>query len=82
LESGARDILDKYKWSSPLLLSAVYPEHEWLPWKFASCPPNYWDNVNNQRKFIEWAGKQLNIKDMSDWYKVTNKVKYCKIIKC
>jgi hypothetical protein len=74
LESGGREILDKYNWSSPLLLSAAYPELEWLPWKFASCPQNYWDDVQNQRTFMDWATKKLNIKDMSDWYKVSVKV--------
>jgi hypothetical protein len=32
-----------------------------------------WDS-NIQRKFMDWAAKQLEVKEMSDWYKVTNKV--------
>jgi hypothetical protein len=57
-----------------LLLSKVYPDYNWLPWKFAICPPNYWDDLKNRKKFMGWASKQLGIKDMSDWYKVTQKV--------
>ena len=34
----------------------------------------YWNNLANQRKFINWAGKELGIKDMEDWYKVSAKV--------
>jgi 5-hydroxyisourate hydrolase-like protein (transthyretin family) len=62
------------KSSPPKLLAKLYPEYEWLPWKFEKCPKNYWDDVNNQKKFIDWAGKQLNIKEMTDWYNVTRKV--------
>jgi hypothetical protein len=49
----------------------VYPDYNWLPWKFGKCPANYWDDVKNQRKFMDWAAKELNIKDMSDWYNVS-----------
>jgi hypothetical protein len=52
----------------------VYPEYEWLPWKFKICPKNYWEDVNNQRRFMEWSARQLNIKEMSDWYNVSLKV--------
>ena len=57
------------------MLSQVYPDYEWLPWKFDTVPRNFWLDVNNQRKFLEWAGKELKIKDMSDWYNVTWAVK-------
>jgi hypothetical protein len=57
------------------MLSSMFPQYEWLPWKFTHCPPNFWNNVDNQKKFIEWAGKQLNCNEMSDWYKVSQKVK-------
>jgi hypothetical protein len=53
----------------------VYPEYNWLPWKFVSCPKNFWHNVKNQRNFMDWASTQLNVKDMNDWYKVTKKVR-------
>jgi hypothetical protein len=68
-------LLKQYKYPHELL-SALYPEHDWLPWKFDKCPRNFWDNVNNQRKFMDWAGKQLNVKEMSDWYNVSVKVKW------
>ena len=59
------------KYNSPLtMLSNVYPEYEWLPWKFTKCPNFYWEDVNNQRKFLDWVGKELGIKEFSDWYKV------------
>jgi hypothetical protein len=69
-----RNLLHKYNSSPYLLLSSVFPDQEWLPWKFANAPKNFWNQIENQRKFMDWAGKQLNIKDMSDWYKVTQEV--------
>jgi hypothetical protein len=56
------------------LLLEVYPNYSWLPWKFSSYPSNYWDDFKNQRKFMDWAGKEMKIKDMSDWHNVSFKV--------
>jgi hypothetical protein len=56
------------------ILSIAYPENEWLPWKFASCPKGFWDDTKNHRKFTDWAARQLNFKRASDWYNLTNKV--------
>jgi hypothetical protein len=74
LRSLGNGLSKKYHNSPSRLLAEVYPEHDWLPWKFDKCPQKYWDNVNNKRKFLDWAGKQLNVKEMGDWYKVTFKV--------
>ena len=52
------------------MMPLVYPEYEWLPWKFYKLPNNYWDNIKNHRKFMDWAEKQLGIKEKSDWYKI------------
>jgi hypothetical protein len=71
---GGTGIISRYKWSNYQMLSTLYPKFEWLPWRFDKCPNNYWENLKNQRQFIEWAGKELGVKDMNDWYKVTHKV--------
>jgi hypothetical protein len=66
--------LDKYNGTILNLIVATYPDYEWLPWRFAMTTRNYWDDEKNQRKFMEYAAKELKIKEMSDWYKVTKKV--------
>jgi hypothetical protein len=71
---GGGLISGKYKGSPSHLLSQVYPDYDWLPWKFGTSPHYFWDDLKNQRKFLEWAAKELNIKEMSDWYKITMKV--------
>jgi hypothetical protein len=57
-----------------LLVSSIYPEYEWLPWRFAHAPKGYWNDVKNQRLFMDWAGKQLNYINKEDWYKSTTEV--------
>ena len=71
---GAALISEYYNGSISKLVMSVYPEHNWIPWKFVSSPRNLWDDINEQKKFLEWAGKELGIKEMSDWYNVTTKV--------
>jgi hypothetical protein len=63
----------KYNGSPSLLISTAFPEHEWLPWKFDQVPKRFWDDSKNQRKFLDWVAKELNVKDHNDWYKVTHK---------
>jgi hypothetical protein len=64
----------KYNNSPYLAVSSVYPEYQWLPWKFTQCPTGYWDDLNNQRQFMQWVGEQLSIINYSDWYQVTYRV--------
>jgi hypothetical protein len=72
---GGADLLaNKCNNSLSLLLSKVYPEYEWLPWKFVKCPQNFWNDVKNQRQFMDWAAKELKVNELSDWYNVSLKV--------
>lgn len=43
-----------YNCSPSKALQEVYPEHNWLLWKFNSIPKSYWDAKNHQREFLEW----------------------------
>jgi hypothetical protein len=73
---GGNPILEKHANSLPLALSTAYPGYDWLPWKFDHfrVPSNYWDDVKNKIKFLDFASKELKIKELSDWYKITSKV--------
>lgn len=63
----------KYKGSPILLLSAVFPDFEWQPWKFSFSPKNIWEDEKNVKGFFDWAGKQLGIKSINDWTEVSKK---------
>ena len=73
---GGLWLLSKYRGSPSALISAVYPEYNWLPWKFDKIQSKYWEDINNQKKFMDWVGNELKIKEMSDWYNVSYRVKY------
>jgi hypothetical protein len=55
---------------------AVYPEYEWLPWKFINTPKNCWSDLKIQRKFLDWVSQELKLKDMNGWYDIPLKVTY------
>ena len=65
---------NKYNTSPTQFLSAMYPDHNWLPWKFESCPRNYWADIKNQRAFFDWSANQLKLQQKDDWYHVANQV--------
>jgi very-short-patch-repair endonuclease len=68
-------LLARYYKDSPILfvktiVRNIYPEYEWLDWNFNKTPQGYWDNKENQRKFMDWLGKKLSYETMEDWYKL------------
>jgi hypothetical protein len=70
---GGGHLINLYDSSPHKLLSGLFPEYDWLPWRLS--PLNFWNDKKNQRKFMDWVAKELSITDMSDWFKVTNKVR-------
>jgi hypothetical protein len=71
---GGRKLLELYNGGMYTLLKSVYPQYEWLPWLFASIPNNYFETIENQKKYVEWIGNKLNVKQLSDWYNITREV--------
>lgn len=69
--------LNKYNGSILQLLKSIYPDYEWLPWKFSQYPRNFWDDMQNQREYLDWVETQLNIKNKEDWYRITTNVILC-----
>jgi hypothetical protein len=62
--------LSIYKNSVSSLVPNVFPELNLFPWKFVHDTEKVWKDPANKRKFLEWAGSQLEIKDVNDWYRV------------
>jgi hypothetical protein len=52
------------------LLKSVYSEHEWLEWEFKHVPKNWWKDVANQRKYLDWVSRKLGISQLSQWYNI------------
>jgi hypothetical protein len=64
----------KYNNSAAQMIMNIFQEHEWLPWKFTTCPKHFWNDDKNKRIFLDWAGKQLGVKELKDWYNITQMV--------
>ena len=45
-----------------------------MPWKFQTTPRNFWNDISNQRKYIDWLAKELKITKQEDWYSVNQQV--------
>lgn len=71
-DKGGSSILKYYRGSLIKSLSAIYPEHLWLPWKFISVPRGFWDDNNNIQMYLSWLSSELNIQEFSDWYSVSH----------
>jgi len=54
------------------MLSTIYPEHEWHPWKLPTVPRGWWASRSNQEMFFEWLCAELNITSPDDWYQVSS----------
>jgi hypothetical protein len=50
-------------------LMDIYPEIDWLPWRFESLPKWFWFVEENRRKFFDYLAEQCKIGDLDDWYK-------------
>ena len=68
---GGGLLASKYKNSVIQFLQAIYPEIEWVPWKFDKAPNAYWNDTKNHKIYMEWLFNKLDYKTMEDWYKIT-----------
>ena len=72
---GASALISKIYNSNTLnCFSAVYPEYDWLPWRLKHVPTGYWSSADNRKKFLDWAGKELKLNTLDDWYNVNKNV--------
>lgn len=68
---GGSGVLKRWDNSLAGALLAIYPGHDWAPWKFENVPSNWWMNVANQRRFFEAIRIELGVRSMDDWYNVS-----------
>ena len=53
------------------MVSNIYPDYEFLPWKFANPPKNYSTNPEVARRALAFLEEELNIRISEDWYRVS-----------
>jgi len=55
-----------YSNSRQKALRTVYPENDWLPWKFGN-----WKDRTTHKHFLQWLGTQLGYQKLDDWYQLS-----------
>ena len=75
-QHGGVSIIDSYYNNSPSkALKSLYPEHQWLMWKFLFTPKHYKSQLmmddSEMEKFVNWLSKELSIDQLEDWYRVS-----------
>ena len=69
-------LLSYYNGSPIQFLQKIYPDFEWLEWNFLKTSKNYWENIENHKKYTEWLGEKLGYIKPEHWYKITlNEIK-------
>jgi hypothetical protein len=54
-------LLHQYGNSLVKALANVYPEYQWNEWKFTQVSKGYWDNIENQKKFMTSLSRELGV---------------------
>jgi len=68
---GGAGLLTHYGGSVAKALKTVYPDTVWQFWKFSSVPIGEWEDIANQRAYMDWYAKEYGVKTAADWYKVS-----------
>lgn len=66
-------VLDYYRGSPCEMLRSLFPQYEWCEWRFSRVPHEFWDSLENQWRFLEWLGREMGVRRLEDWYRVTIK---------
>ena len=69
-ELGGGSLLALYNDSVYSLLNAVFPETEWLPWRFSNLPRKAIQDSKMLRTVVAYVEKTLTIKRPEEWYRL------------
>src|SRR5256885_2308773 len=72
-KNGGRQLLSSFRGPPSRALQSIYPEHNWMLWRFKTVPHGYWEQKENQTEFFDRLYVLLGYKCMDDWYNVTQK---------
>jgi len=68
--NGGSGLLKHYNGSYPKLLSSVFPEYPWQPWRFKRSPPFSFSNPEHLKTLVRQIETTLGINSADDWYRV------------
>ena len=70
LKNKGSGLLLKYGNSPSKTIQSIFPEHNWLAWKFRKVPDGFWISNDNAIIFMNWLSKELKINSLDDWYHI------------
>jgi hypothetical protein len=62
---------EKYYTSHYAMLKKVYPEYNWLPWKFKALPKITYRDPNVVKQALEYIEQKCNVTKPEHWYRVS-----------
>lgn len=68
---GVSGLLRGHNNSVYTMLQKVYPEHEWLPWKFKPFPRSLSRDKSVVSKALKYVEKERKITQNEEWYRVS-----------
>jgi hypothetical protein len=72
------EVLQVYFSSSYPTCKVLYPNVYWTEGKFKRCPGGTWKDVEKTKSFLLSLHPQLQIREMTDWYKISkDQVPFC-----
>ena len=72
VQHGGRTLLNHHKGSLYSILLTVYPEFDWLPWKFHQLPKFSWKNPELLEKALRFVADKLHLQTVEEWHRVTS----------
>jgi hypothetical protein len=55
------------------MIQTVYNEYTFNPWQFLNPPTGFWDDPENQKRYLIWVGDRLGVERPEDYYRIQNK---------
>jgi hypothetical protein len=74
IQLGGGGLLQYFGGSLSSSLTSIYPNHNWEPWKFHQIQRGLWKKEKEVQRFVVWLENQLEIKEISDWYRINRQV--------
>lgn len=61
---GGHGVLNYYQNSPSLAVQNIFPEHEWITWRFKNPPKDFWNFHRNQKNFFEWVRIKFQVENL------------------
>lgn len=69
---GGYGAIKKYQESVYLMMKTLYPDYDWLPWKFIKIHNSFsWKKKEDVRLYCDWLYNELGYTSEEDWYNLT-----------